>query len=112
MFKLTQSPTFWEQVRAEVVDEQGKRTEARFQMKFHRKTADELRELADQVVEQQLTDLHMLRALCADWEGVADDQGEVLAFSAKGLEQLFQYGFGPAILAAFRAGLPKARAKN
>lgn len=112
MFKLTQSPTFWEKVRAEVVAEDGKRMEVRFRVKFNRLTTDELREIADEIVEGKLTDLHMLQRICCDWEEVEDDDGAPLAYSDEGLRQLFRYGFGPAILAAYRESLPKARAKN
>jgi len=112
MFKLTQSPRFWAPVKAEVQAEDGRRVEVKFRVQFHRLPLPRLREITDRIAETRGFDDELLLEVVADWDEVVDDDGEKLPFSESGLRTAFEFGFGPAILAAFWSGMPKARAKN
>lgn len=112
MFKLAQSPKFWATVKAEVQAEDGRRVEVRFDVQYHRLALSRIKEITDEISANRSFDDELLREIVADWRGIADEDGEPLAFNAERLQQLFDAGFGPAVLAAFWAALPKARAKN
>lgn len=110
MFKLAMSPTFWSEVKADVVDEKGRRVPIAFDLQFKRLTPREIAEMAPNGIMRNDTDV--LPEIVVDWKRVADDDGNELPFSADNLLKLIDLGLAGAIAATFLAAQPKARAKN
>lgn len=112
MFKVTQSPTFWATVRVETTDENGKKVEGSWKQQFKRLPVSEVKAMTEQVQENKQDDGDFLVQVTTDWQGVGGEDGQALPYSEDALRNLVDAGFSRAMLDAFYAGYPKAKAKN
>lgn len=124
-FKISQSPTFYAPVKAEMTDENGRRVNVSFDMQYKRLTMPELKALATRSLEiQQEADRspdgpdstqagaeYFLGQVAVGWRHVVDEDGEA-PFSASGLQTMIDYGLAEAMQRAFLENLPRAREKN
>ena len=112
MFKVTQSPTFWATVRAEVQDENGKKIEATWKQQFKRLPVSEVQSMTEDIQEKKQQDADFLVQVTTDWKEVGDEEGQPLPYSEVELRKLVDAGFSRAMLDAFYGGYPKAKVKN
>lgn len=112
MFKVTQSPTFWATVRAEVRDENGKQLEVNWKQQFKRLPVSEVQAMTEVIQENKQHDADFLTQVTTDWKEVGDEDGNPLPCSEDELRKLVDAGFSRAMLDAFYGGYPKAKVKN
>lgn len=113
MFCIDMSPKFPVQVRFEVTGPEGQRQVQAFEASVLRMTVDELQALQQRITAESLSDRDVARSLLRGWSGVADTNGNELVFSPDNLGRVLNIaGVASAIIAAFRAGQPRAAAGN
>ena len=114
MFRIAQSEYFWNEVRVEVLTEDGRTVEGKFKAKFRRPSDTAFKEMLETYQRDHATDRDHVRNVLVDWQGVTLEAtgNQETPFSEDALEAALEYGFGPAIMVAFVNGRPKAKAKN
>jgi hypothetical protein len=109
------SPTYWQEVKAELPAENGGTMAVSFDMKFNRLSLEEAeqatKDAAGENERERLSALIM--KFGADWKGIAGDKrDEPLAFDREGVQRVVNIGLGPAIVETYMRSLPRAKAKN
>jgi tail assembly chaperone len=111
MFKITQSPTFWQKVEAELTDENGRKVSVSFRACFKRYDQQELKDLYKRQSEANEDDAFAVRELVVDLDEVVDDENKPRPFSKELLDELLRIGLRQSLTNAFLAGQPRARVK-
>lgn len=123
MFKVVKERLVWWPVVWDVPVDGGKVEQTQFKMKFRMVDLTQLNALVAQIDKLERDDaalvdqwLNIVQKISADWEGVAGEDDEVLAFTPDNVRLLLSIpGTFNAIFGAYRgfiAGIPEERAKN
>ena len=109
MFKMATSPTFWATVLLEATAEDGRRVKGELELKYKRKTLDEVQAIMD---SEDRKDADIARDIVVDWRKVDDGDGGERQFSLEALDEILDYGYGGPIVTTYFSNYPKARVKN
>lgn len=111
MIKLNPSATFWQPVKVEMLNEDGKRVEYQFDAQFVRYSRSDFASIIDRVQNSTLSDDELAREILRGWRGVKDADGDELAFNEHNREALIDmWPVLPALIAAFMAANSPKRA--
>lgn len=117
--KLIVRDVVWVAIKGVIPDENGKPERFEFRLKCRRLVTDELKNLAQKYPlaakngKEEIESVDIAACMmdvAQDWDGVHDDMGNAVAFSASALERLFDT-VGLAGI-AFNAYLPLIQAKE
>lgn len=114
MFVIFKSDTYRYPVSFTTPSEDGSgHEENSFTAVFKRLSEDELQKYAERAVKGKINDREFAKDVLVGWEGVADESGNPVPFTAPMRDRLLNIiGFGRAISRAFYASLEDAPRKN
>jgi hypothetical protein len=114
MIRLGASDRFWYPVKVEMIGEDGVRRTHEFRAQFRRYSRSDFERVMEAVRKGELSDLELAREVLLGWEGVQDEDGSELAFSASARERLLDlWPVLPGVIGAFvEAHSPEGRRKN
>lgn len=114
MLKLGASDRFWYPVRVEILDDDGVRRTHEFRALFRRYGRSDFERLMKRARDGEITDDALAREVLLGWQGVQDETGGEVSFSAEARERLLDlWPVLPALILAFvEAHSPEGRRKN
>ena len=112
MFKQAATPTFWHPVKIEYTKEDSGQGVVSFDCQYKRMKISEVRALAAANEGADDADLLFMREVVVGWRKVPDDDGSEVPFSLDALQQMYDLGFGGAIVKTYFASFAKAKEKN
>lgn len=111
-FVLTQSTSYTWPVTVEFPVDGGRTEKATFDAEFRRLPQSRLKEIAQSIDANEITDVDIATEVLVDWSGVTDGSSEI-PFSDKALRQLLDIPMvATAIVVAFFSSVNGAKRKN
>lgn len=102
MFKLATKPTYKRIISVNVPLDMGKSEKQTFNMEFRRLSVTETKELVEEAQSAGVSDEDMIKRYAVGWDGIKDEDGNDLDFTAKNLEELMDIPYvRKAIMQAF-----------
>lgn len=111
-FVLTQSSSYTWPVTVEFPTDGGRTEKQTFDAEFRRLSQSRLREIAQAIDTNEITDTDIATEVLVDWSGITDGTSEI-PFSDKALRQLLDIPMvATAIVVAFFSSVNGAKRKN
>lgn len=112
-FVLKQSNTYKWPVSIEIPVDGGRHEKRTFDGEFKRTTQSRIREIGELIDTGDLTDIDLVTEVLVGWEGVNDEEGNIVKFSNNSLAQLCEIPMAATSIAkAFFESITGAKRKN
>ena len=112
-FVLDEKSSYKWPVRVEIPSDLGKHTVQTFNGEFKRVTQTRIKEIAEQIDNNSITEIDLVSEIMVGWDSVNDEDGNPLQFTKPNLNKLLDVPMvAGAIAKAFFDSIAGARRKN
>tara|TARA_R100001443_G_scaffold62527_1_gene72440 strand:- start:967 stop:1311 length:345 start_codon:yes stop_codon:yes gene_type:complete len=112
-FTLKQSNTYRWPVQIDIPVDGGKHERHTFDAEFKRVTQSRIREMGEQIENNEITDADLVTEVLLGWDGINDEDGNAIKFSQKSLADLVDIPMlATSISKSFFDSLAGAKRKN